>query len=51
MMTSSPKAVTFYVLKAPMQILSPQYWAQEANNKYPDPYGNWYATYDDGFML
>jgi hypothetical protein len=33
------------------RLLSPQHWAQVANDKYPIRYGTWCATYDDRIVL
>jgi hypothetical protein len=33
------------------RLLSPQHWAQGANDRYPIRYGTWCATYDDRVVL
>eukprot|EP00978_Attheya_sp_CCMP212_P025331 scaffold81193_cov68-Attheya_sp.AAC.1 len=36
---------------APVRLLSPQHWSQQANDNHPLPRGTWCATYQDSVML
>jgi hypothetical protein len=38
---------TYHVPDAPMRLLSPQHWAQQAKDNNPNPIGTWCATYED----
>jgi hypothetical protein len=42
---------TIYSANNRSRLLSPQHWAQGANDKYPIRYGTWCATYDDRIIL
>jgi hypothetical protein len=42
---------TIYSATNRNRLLSPQHWAQSANDTYPIRYGTWCATYDDRIVL
>ena len=42
---------SLYVPESPSRLLSPQHWAQEANDVTPNPRGTWCATYRDSIVL
>lgn len=42
---------TYHVPNAPSRLLSPQHWAQEANDNEPINNGTWCATYADSIVL
>jgi hypothetical protein len=42
---------TIYSAANRNRLLSPQHWAQGANDRYPIRYGTWCATYDDRIVL
>jgi len=42
---------SFYTREAPSRLLSPQHWAQTANDNKPQRHGTWCATYDDSIVL
>src|SRR5687768_2297986 len=37
----------YYIKNAPTRLLSPQHWAQEANDKEPEQNNTWCATYKE----
>jgi hypothetical protein len=42
---------TIYSANNRSRLMSPQHWAQVANDRYPIRYGTWCATYDDRIVL
>ena len=42
---------SLYVKSSPSKLLSPQHWAQSANDNYPKQQGTWCATYQDKVVL
>ena len=42
---------SYYTKDANTRLLSPQHWAQTANDNYPVKRGTWCGTYDDGIEL
>jgi hypothetical protein len=41
----------YHVPAAPVRLLSPQHWAQQARDNKPNPKGTWCATYDTDIVL
>ena len=42
---------SYYAPSSPFRLLSPQHWAQVANDNHPAPRGTWSATFDSEIVL